>query len=278
MAAISTLMGFGALCTAEHGILRSAGVTSILGIGFALAGAFLILPPLLKSLFTHRTRSASGSTGDRVNARYSLIEAYPRVFARFKLRMDPMFAELPGLLPPPEAVCTVLDIGSGFGVPACWLAETFPKARIYGIEPAPGRVTVANRALDGQGVVVAGAAPTLPPTAEPADLAIMLDMVHYLSDDALARTAAGLLARLSPGGYLLVRAALPPVRQKTWTYHLESARLALAGTRPAYRQLDVLAEAFCKAGFVCEDRRPSGTAGDLAWLRCCKPRLPGSGT
>lgn len=48
MAAASTLIGFGVLCGAEHSLLRSAGLTSLLGIGYALLGAFLLLPPLLK--------------------------------------------------------------------------------------------------------------------------------------------------------------------------------------------------------------------------------------
>lgn len=48
MAAASTLIGFGVLCGAEHNLLRSAGLTSLLGIGYALLGAFMLLPPLLK--------------------------------------------------------------------------------------------------------------------------------------------------------------------------------------------------------------------------------------
>ena len=277
MAAISTLIGFGALCTAEHGMLRSVGVTSILGIGYALIGAFLILPPLLKYRFAGRTLPAGGSIRDRVLARYALIEAYPRMFARFKMRLDPMFAELPGLLPAADAVGVVMDIGTGYGVPACWLAETYPGATIHGLEPDPGRVMVANRALNGRGLAVAGAAPGLPVLVKPANLAVMLDMVHYLSDNELARTAAGILAALVPGGRLLVRAAIPPTRKKTWVYHLENARLKMAGIRPFYRHPGALADVFCMTGFVCEAQMPSGTAGDIAWLVFLKPCVLGSG-
>ena len=54
MASASTLIGFGILCTAEHTLLRSAGLTSLLGIGYAAVGAFVILPPVLNHLFRKR--------------------------------------------------------------------------------------------------------------------------------------------------------------------------------------------------------------------------------
>ena len=50
MASASTIIGFGALCFAEHSLLRSAGLTSLLGIVYSLIGAFLFLPPSLEYL------------------------------------------------------------------------------------------------------------------------------------------------------------------------------------------------------------------------------------
>lgn len=47
MASASTLIGFGVLLTAEHALLKSAGITSFLAIAYALTGAFFILPPIL---------------------------------------------------------------------------------------------------------------------------------------------------------------------------------------------------------------------------------------
>jgi len=47
MASSSTIIGFGVLCFARHALLRSAGLTSLLGITYSLAGAFIILPPVL---------------------------------------------------------------------------------------------------------------------------------------------------------------------------------------------------------------------------------------
>lgn len=47
-AGCSTLAGFGVLILAAHPVLHMMGWTALLGIGGAMAGAFLILPPFLK--------------------------------------------------------------------------------------------------------------------------------------------------------------------------------------------------------------------------------------
>ncbi len=51
LSAVSTLIGFGVLCFAEHSTLRSVGITSLCGIGYSFLGTILILPPLLESYF-----------------------------------------------------------------------------------------------------------------------------------------------------------------------------------------------------------------------------------
>ncbi|MDM8543317.1 MMPL family transporter [Desulfococcaceae bacterium HSG9] len=47
LASASTLIGFGTLSLAQHTLLQSAGLTTFLGVGYAVIGAFTILPPLL---------------------------------------------------------------------------------------------------------------------------------------------------------------------------------------------------------------------------------------
>ncbi len=53
LAAASTLLGFGALCFAEHNLLRSAGAVTFLGIGYSLVGTFAILPPFLMNIMKY---------------------------------------------------------------------------------------------------------------------------------------------------------------------------------------------------------------------------------
>jgi predicted exporter len=59
LAAASTLMGFGALCFADHRLLQSAGISTSLGIGYTLLGTFAILPPLLRGVFAKSLRGQS---------------------------------------------------------------------------------------------------------------------------------------------------------------------------------------------------------------------------
>ena len=141
------IIGFGVLCSARHALLRSAGITSLFGIGYSLIGAFIILPPLLKHRFRTREKDNRqvGSIKDAVLRRYRNLEAYPRLFARFKMQFDPMFTELPPLLDYLEDIRTIMDIGCGYGVQTAWLLERFPESNVVGIDPDAGRVRVAAR-------------------------------------------------------------------------------------------------------------------------------------
>ena len=70
LAAVSTLIGFGTLNFARHHLLQSAGLTCVLGVGYAFLGAFLILPPLLPRIISPAAQSRAGSgAGDSQRAR-----------------------------------------------------------------------------------------------------------------------------------------------------------------------------------------------------------------
>ncbi len=270
MAGASTLIGFGVLCFSEHTLLKSAGITSFLGIGYAMIGAFLILPPVMTRLQQRRRRLLpSGSAIEkRVLRRYRNLEAYPRLFARYKLRFDPMFSELPGLLDDAARVLTILDVGTGYGVPAAWLVERYPEARIWGIEPDADRTRVAAMALKNRAVVSTGRAPSVPAVPAPADMALLLDMVHYLDDAALKETLEKIHRTLRPGGILLVRAALPPERRGTFLWYLEKIRLRLQGVPGYYRNEARIASAIEACGFRIDRRQPSGDeTGKLTWWK-----------
>ncbi|MDP2644443.1 MAG: MMPL family transporter [Desulfobacterales bacterium] len=270
MAAASTIIGFGILCTAEHSLLKSAGLTSLLGIGYAAVGAFVILPPVLHHLFRSRKIAArkEGSPRKRVLGRYQFAQAYPRLFARFKMRLDPMFVELPALMESNRAVRMIMDIGCGYGVPACWLLERFPAAVVYGIDPDAERISVASRAIGADGVVTLMRAPGLPEVPGPADLALMLDMIHYLDDDELRLTLQGLYGALARNGSLIIRAALPPEgrlsRARAWWFG--GVKYKISGNPCYYRSFDEIAAIILGVGYKIERSVPSGSKGDMVWM------------
>ena len=268
----SSIIAFGVLALSKHTLLKSAGITSLLGITYSAVATFLIPPPLLKRLFEEpkSATARSGSASARVMTRYRWIKAYARMFARFKLRLDPMFAELPGLVhfaAPPK---TFLDIGTGFGVPACWLAETYPTARIYGIEPTADRVRVASMALGPSGQVVQGSAPDLPAIQESADGAFMLDMMHFLSDAQLTLTLERLHMRLAPGALLTIRAVMEPRRRVAWCWWIDGLKNRLNGLETHWRSTDHIQSLLKQCGYHVRNTAPSGTKGDLLWICAVK--------
>jgi len=135
LAACTTLIGFGVLTLARHPLLASIGLVSLFGIGYSLAGAYLILPFLLNKIFSPAPfPSGAFAVGSREHMRrtvlrYRHLPGYPRIFARFKMMMDPMFQELDQYVQNPRRM---MDIGCGFGVPAAWLMELYPQAKVFG--------------------------------------------------------------------------------------------------------------------------------------------------
>ncbi len=267
LSAASTLIGFGVLCFAEHTTLRSVGVTSLCGIGYALLGAFLLLPPLLQSYYTRQTGQlgSEARVEARVLHRYRLLEAYPRMFVRCKLRFDPLFVELSRLLTGMGATPVLLDIGCGHGAPACWCLEMLPGARVIGIDPDPERVRVAVRAAGARGDIREGAAPELLGVTGPVDAVLLLDMLHYLDDKQLAATLRRCRALLRPDGCLILRFVVRPEGKRSWYWYVEDWRVRWGGGQAWYRSGNALQAVASAAGFTGLQVTPSANR-ELFWL------------
>ena len=272
MAAASSCIGFGALCFAQHATLKSIGVTSLLGIGYSLLGTFLLLPPLLRVFFREENCpvASTASLEQRIRHRYRLLEAYPRMFARFKLKFDPLFAELPQRLDGLGEIRTIVDIGCGYGVPACWCLERYPASRIIGLDPDLDRIQVAARATGDRGTMLVGAAPDLPDLPDPADVILLLDMSHYLDDRQLVATCVRCWALSAPGGLLLLRFVTRPSGSLSAAWHLEDWRVRRHGLHPCYRRPEDLHRILAEAGFI-ELTLQAATNRELFWLSGRKP-------
>ncbi|MFH0999090.1 MAG: class I SAM-dependent methyltransferase [Pseudomonadota bacterium] len=207
----------------------------------------------------------NGNPGERVLRRYRNMGAYHRLFSRFKLRLDPMFSELPSLLSNSD-IRMVADIGCGYGVPACWILERFPHTLVYGIDPDPGRVCVASRAVGKRGFITIAGAPDIPRTPGPVDMATMLDIIHFLDDDQFRLTLKNLSVKLGQKGRLMIRATLPPAYSFPWVWWMENVKNKAAGIQCYYRIFDEIKTIVLQAGFDIELTAPSGSKGDLIWF------------
>ncbi|MCI5224522.1 MAG: methyltransferase domain-containing protein [Candidatus Electrothrix sp. AR4] len=272
MAGASTLIGFGVLCFAEHAVLRSIGITSFLGIGYSLLGTFLLLPPLLDR-FMLRDRQENLEDKEiayRVRYRFRALEAYIRMFTRFKLRYDPLFVDLPGMLAQRQQgqreIKTVIDIGCGYGVPACWCLEQFSGAEVFGIDPDPERVRAAGIAFGDQGRVACGYAPDLPPVPRPADLVLLLDMFHYLDDETTLAVLGNSFQALGENGILVTRFVIRPPGRLSWSWYLEDWHVKRSGGRAWYRSADKMATCMREIGFEVLVNEVSAVNRELVWM------------
>lgn len=279
MAGASTLVGFGVLAAAEHSLLKSIGITSLLGIGYSLLGTFLLLPPLLKLYMRGSNRRISSSAvndvNDRIRHHFRTLEPYPRMFARFKLQFDPMFRELPRILDKQEKIQTIIDIGCGYGVPACWCLEHYPQATVHGIDPDPERVRVAALAIGDRGTVSVGWAPEVPSVPQPADVVLLLDMLHYLDDETASALFTESFHALRENGILVTRFVLPPADHPSWSWRLEDSRIKISGRQPWYRSREEVAGSMQEMGFEVIESEVSAVNPELVWMVCRAGRVTG---
>ena len=265
----TTFLGFGVLALADNAMLKSAGLGLALGIGYSFLGAVMITPPILKRMFTPEQPSdeviVPGSKRHRQRAleRYRHMEAYPRLFARFKIILDPMFPRLANFVKQPVII---IDVGTGYGVPAVWLLELFPRAQVYGIEPDRKRARFASRAIGKRGTVEIGGAPDIPDVSGMADTALLLDMIHLITDDEFRLTLKRLRGKMRTDGSLIIRATVPSGKRIPWTRWIETTRITLQKSMPHFRSKEDILTIISEAGFKIASMEISAPGEEEWWF------------
>ncbi len=265
----TTFLGFGILALADNAMLKSAGLGLALGIGYSFLGAVTITPPILRRMFAPVPPTDEvivlGSKRHLQSAvgRYRHMEAYPRLFARFKIILDPMFPRLAEFVRKPEII---IDVGTGYGVPAVWLLELFARAQVYGIEPDRKRARFASRAIGKRGTVEIGCAPDIPDVPGMADTALLLDMIHLITDDEFRLTLQRLHANMRPGGSLIIRATVPSEKRFPWTRWLETTRIRIQKGIPHFRSETDIMAIISNAGFYITLTEISAPGGEEMWF------------
>ncbi|MGV8057135.1 MAG: methyltransferase domain-containing protein [Smithellaceae bacterium] len=274
LAAATTLIGFGVLVFAGHALLRSIGIVSFLGIGYSLIGAYFILPLLMEKIFapfpypTGKFTIGSKEHLRRTILRYRHLPGYPRVFARMKMMIDPMFRELDQYVRNPRRI---IDIGCGYGIPATWLLEIYPQAQVYGLEPDQERVLIANRVVGSRGCVEVGRAPDLPQVDGEVDTVIMLDMLHLITDQELQLVLQRIYEKLEAGGTLLIRATILSGRKIPWKRWLETVRMKMMRIENHFRQEKEIAGFLKQTGFSVTVEESSTAGVEEKWFVGKKP-------
>ena len=189
------------------------------------------------------------------------------MFARIKMTADSILTELSLLLDAENQVRTIMDIGSGYGIPGTWCVERFKDATVYGIEPDPEKARIASMAVGERGRIIPGLAPDIPETPDTIDLALMLDMMHYLDDRDLKLTLTRLYDRLGHQGFLILRTVVPLKNNFSWLFWIEDMRLKLFKIPAYYRSTEEIRQQVEDAGFQEVIIMPSKTGKQLVWFK-----------
>ncbi len=280
LAATSTLVGLGTLAMAHHAVAHSAGFTTLLGIGFSLLGAFVILPPFLTRIFAPRsfpsleTKAGSRKHLRAVRKRYAHLEPSVRMFARFKLLLDPMFPKLAQLAGPAENIERVLDLGCGYALASSFLAAILPRAHFYALDPDVDRKRIAERVLGNRARVELASATTWDTSQDTFDLVLFLDVMHYLADKELKKALQMIRQSMRPGARLLIRANVPKRGRFAWERWMESARLRSRGLNPVFRTARQIEDALQKAGLEFQMTQAAAAGREETWFIATAPAEP----
>jgi hypothetical protein len=262
LAAASTLVGFGALMSADHAVFKSAGLTSFCGILFSAVGTFVFLPPLLRRLFgptgKREARVAGGSESvfRAARRRFRHLELRPRLVAWRRLRLGGVLRQ-----------CPLPDTGDGpvalfplnYGVEAAWLAETLPGRSLMGADPEDDNIRLATRVTGADADFRIGGIESLAADGRPAALMVLTGRLPEPRDTSRLLEVADRC--LTPGGRMIVLAGKPSKRP-AWFRLLN--RLTRLEPDPYDRGgIDVFLE---KQDYGRIEHRPAGDDPGMIWI------------
>lgn len=238
-------------------------------IGAVVLARYFMIRPLLRALLTIKRAGVSPADWrDRVEIRFQKQHISVWLFAWFKLRADPMFREIPEFLKTAPKLSIALDLGCGYGVLGASVLEWVPGLKLYGIDPSPKRVRAASLMFGDRGGASQGSAPDFvtPAMPERFDAVFVLDVIHFLLDPELDLTLRRIHDGLRAGGYLFVRAPMPPAGVGSLMWNLGRIWRTLTGTFARYRSVEQICMAITSAKFEISLCRKSGDNPELCWF------------
>ncbi len=120
--------------------------------------------------------------------------------------------------------------------------------------------------LAGAGSVQVGRAPDVPDAPGPADAALLLDMLHYITDDEVRLTLSRLREKLRPGAQLIVRVTIPLHERASVLRFVETTRLKILGIASYLRTAQQVRALITDAGFTITCEEPTAQGSEIIWF------------
>lgn len=202
-------------------------VGSVLALGFGLLTAYVIQ--------LYRTRNRLGehlpsAELQRLEVRLQELPSPWRSYARWKLKLDPVYPLILAALP--EDVHLV-DLGSGIGLLPYLVATSRPAARIDAVEWDARKIRLAGKLLEEFASVKIHQEDARQYSLASPGALTLIDVLHYSSRAEqrawLSRCASG----LRPGGLLIIRDLDTSRSRHPWSVRLEQLAVRLGWNRGA---------------------------------------------
>jgi 1-acyl-sn-glycerol-3-phosphate acyltransferase len=138
----------------------------------------------------------------KVERLYRYQGIYVEQFVKWKMKLDPFFLKLDGVVP---RQAHVLDLGCGYGMASHWLAAFAATRTFWGVDYDERKTRVAQRSAAENARVKFTQGDLLECELPAGDAALLFDVLHYWTPDKQQLILTKVRQALRPNGRLILR-------------------------------------------------------------------------
>jgi uncharacterized protein len=199
----------------------------------------------------------------KVKRLYRYQGIFVEQFIYWKMKKDPMFSSLNGLVP---RRAFVLDLGCGYGIASHWLAYGSNERTCLGIDYDEDKIRIAKRSAAEDPRVRFETGDILAIDYPQADVMLLLDVLHYWVAEKQEMILNKIAKALRPGGSLILRDAAADGtashrKVEFWERFALFSGQTLPGEGLHFQTRDELVAALKTAGFARWEIKPEAGLG-----------------